>query len=169
LTIKVVSEPDKKLTLGDRSQGLSTASLAMKAEAIFRLEALAEESCTERTIKVHPVAVRQAKKFLRTLPEDVSLPEFSIEPDGSISLDWIESRDRLFSRSVGENNRLAYAQLDGTSKEHGVENFDGQQIPKRIIDGITLILQRTHRKTNHRVRPRISRPRNTTSEDSMLP
>ena len=89
---------------------------------------------------VHPVAVLQAKSFLRTLPDGVSLPEFSIEPDGSISLDWIESRDRLFSLSIGENNRLAYAWLDGTNKGHGVENFDGQQIPKRILDGITLII-----------------------------
>jgi hypothetical protein len=90
---------------------------------------------------VDPCAIFTAESFLRALPDGIALPEFSIEPDGSISLDWIESRNRLISISVGMNNRLAYAWLDGTNKGHGVENFDGQQIPKRLIDGITTILR----------------------------
>jgi hypothetical protein len=111
-----------------------------KDEAVSRLESLADEYNTDGKITVQPCVVLTAESFLRVLPEGVSLPEFSVEPDGSISLDWIESRHRLFSLSVGQNNRFAYAWLDGTNKGHGVEDFDGQQIPKRIMDGITAIV-----------------------------
>jgi len=111
-----------------------------KAEAASRLEGLADEHAMEGTITIHPSVVATAKHFLRALPESVAPPEFSVDPDGAISLDWIESRDCLFSLSVGQNDRLSYAWLDGTNKGHGVEKFDGQHIPKRILDGITAIL-----------------------------
>src|SRR5258708_1392744 len=40
-----------------------------------------------------------AEAFIRALPNDVPTPEFAAEPDGSISLDWIDSRTRLVSVS----------------------------------------------------------------------
>ena len=64
------------------------------------------------------------------------LPEFSPEPDGSISLDWIMSRTRVFSISVSPRDRLAYAWLDGSDRGHGVATFDRSMIPQRILDGI---------------------------------
>ena len=68
------------------------------------------------------------------------LPEFAPEPDGSISLDWIQSRARLYSLSIGHSNRLAYAWLDGADKGHGVVHFDGQNVPPRVLDGIKHIV-----------------------------
>jgi len=121
--------------------GKSPALFEAKADAISRLLALADEYSSRKINPVHPSAISMAESFLRALPGGVSLPEFSVEPDGSISLDWIESRDRLFSLSVGQNNRFAYAWLDGTNKGHGVENFDGLRIPKRLLDGITTIVR----------------------------
>ncbi len=112
-----------------------------KASAIARLRALVDEYAKDNTITIHPRAVSTAERFLRALPDGVSLPEFSIEPDGSIALDWMESPNRLFSLSVGDNNRFACAWLDGTNKGHFVENFDGPKIPDRIIVGITSILK----------------------------
>ena len=117
------------------------AHFGAKDDAISRLRALVEEYATDEIITIHPRAVSTAKRFLRILPDGVSLPEFSVEPDGSISLDWIESRNRLFSLSIGPYNRFACAWLDGTNKGYFVENFDGQEIPKRIIDGITAIVK----------------------------
>jgi hypothetical protein len=116
-------------------------SLKAKADAVSRLKALVDEFKTDETITIHPCAVSTAERFLRALPQGVALPEFSVEPDGSISLDWMESRNRLFSISVGQNDRFACAWLDGTNKGHFVEKFDGQKIPKRIIDGITAIVK----------------------------
>jgi hypothetical protein len=117
------------------------ALFCAKDDAIARLRALVDEYTTDRTITIHPGAVETAKRFLRALPEGVSLPEFSVEPDGFISMDWIAARDRVFSISVGVHNRFACAWIDGTSEGHCVENFDWQTIPKRIIDGITAIVR----------------------------
>lgn len=115
-----------------------------KAAAISRLSALVNE-CAEPdwdgngAAPVNPYAHMNAEIFLRTLPEGIPLPEFAIEPDGCISLDWIKSRNCLFSLSVGTNNRLAFAWLDGTDKGHGVARFDGRQVPARVLEGIAAV------------------------------
>ncbi len=112
----------------------SQALFGAKAEAISQLMALAAEEQT-----ADPVALRVAEKFIRALPNTIPIPEFAIDPDGSISLDWIENRNRVFSLSVGANSRVAFAWLDGTDKGHAVARFDGQQIPERVVKGITSI------------------------------
>ena len=116
-----------------------------KSVAISQMMALANE-CAEAgwdgndAAPIDRAAIHTAVKFIRALPNDVPLPEFAPEPDGSISLDWIQSRNRLFSLSVGSTNRLAYAWLDGSDKGHGVAWFDGERIPLRIIEGIIGIM-----------------------------
>jgi len=97
--------------------------------------------CIADNLSVSLDALFLSKRFLRALPGGVPAPEFSVEPDGSISLDWIESRNCLFSLSIGANNRFAFAWLDGTNRGHGVESFDGETIPKRIIDGIAAVVK----------------------------
>ena len=82
------------------------------------------------------VAVETAAKFVRALPDDIDLPEFAPEPDGSISLDWIQTKTRLLSISAGSNDRLAYAWLDGTDCGHAVARFTGTSVPFAIIDAI---------------------------------
>lgn len=84
-------------------------------------------------------AAQTAANFIRVLPQDVSIPEVSPEPDGSIGLDWIESPSRVFSVSFGAGSRLAYAWLDGTDRGHAVARFDGEAIPRRILEGIKQI------------------------------
>jgi hypothetical protein len=85
---------------------------------------------------IDPVAVLSARRFLRALPDNVPLPEFAPEPDGSISLDWFASRNRLLSLSIGRRSRVAYAWLDGADKGHGVARFDGQNVPTRVLAAI---------------------------------
>lgn len=80
--------------------------------------------------------------FLCALPDRCPLPEITLEPDGAISLDWIQSRDRLFSVSVGQSSRLAFAWVDGVDSGHGVECFDGRNIPLRILQGIEAIVDK---------------------------
>ncbi len=123
----------------------SHALFGDKAAAISQIWALANE-CSEggwdgeEAEPISRVAASLAADFVRALPAGVPLPEFAPEPDGSVSLDWIQSRNRLFSVSVGTNNRLAYAWLDGTDRGHGVARFDGQTVSRRILDGISGIV-----------------------------
>lgn len=125
----------------ERSQAL----FGDKAVALSQLQAMAIE-CAEpgwdgdNACAINPLAVFIAGNFVRALPNFIPLPEFAPEPDGSISLDWLPSRHRLFSISVGANNRLAYAWLDGADKGHAVARFDGDRIPQRVVEGITSIL-----------------------------
>jgi hypothetical protein len=125
----------------ERSQAL----FGEKAAAISRLRALANECAVQgwdgnEASAIPPLAIFMAERLLRALPDAIPLPEFAPEPDGSISLDWIQSRSRLFSVSVGINHRLAYAWVDGADRGHAVARFDGDRIPRRVIEGICQIM-----------------------------
>ena len=120
-----------------------------KAEALSRLAALASECAEpgwdgEDVIAIDPGAVVLTGRFVRALPDGLPLPEFAPEPDGSISLDWIVSRHRLLSLSVGRSSRIAYAWLDGTDKGHAVARFDGLHVPPPILESITRIVRPGH-------------------------
>ena len=124
----------------ERSQALFGA----KAAAISQVWALVNECAKpgwdgDDALPLDHKAAFKAVAFIRALPKGVTLPEFAPEPDGSISLDWISSRNRLFSLSVGTGDRLPYAWLDGTDKGHAVARFDGESVPPRILEGIKAI------------------------------
>lgn len=125
----------------ERSQAL----FGSKADAISQIWALANECAGpdwdgDGALPTNQSAVFRATAFIRAFPDGLPLPEFTPEPDGSISLDWIRSRNRLFSLSVGTSDRLAYAWLDGTDKGHAVARFDGERVPPRILEGIKGII-----------------------------
>lgn len=133
-------------TVKDRAAGLlagferSEALFGAKENAIFQLFSTVFEDTGARVL-LNPIAVATAVEFIRALPDELPLPEFSVEPDGCISLDWIKSRNQVFSLSVGANDRFAYAWMDGTDTGHAVARFDGQQVPARVIDGIQSIVK----------------------------
>jgi hypothetical protein len=128
-----------------KSAERSFALFGEKAAALSQLAALAVE-CADPgwdgadAVALDPIAVANVKRFIRSLPDGVPLPEFGPEPDGAISLDWIASRTRMFSLSISHSNRLAYAWLDGADKGHGVARFDGQNVPPRVLDDIRHIV-----------------------------
>jgi hypothetical protein len=127
----------------------SRALFGEKAAALLQLAALATECAEqgwdgENAAAIDPIAVQLAERFVRALPDGIPLPEFAPEPDGSISLDWIQSRNRLLSLSVGRNSRLAYAWLDGADKGHAVARFDGHNVPPRILESIIGIVGPGH-------------------------
>lgn len=118
----------------ERSQAL----FGDKANAISQVWSLVNEHGVENWNEdsaqpVNELAARNATELVRLLPADIPMPEFSAEPDGAISLDWIESRHRLLSVSIGTTNRFPYAWLDGSNRGHAVAVFDGQQIPDRVL------------------------------------
>ncbi len=119
----------------------SIALFGPKAAAISRIWALAFE-CAEidwdgaGAEPISAAAAKRAADLIRALLDNVPLPEFAPEPDGSISMDWIQSRNRLLSLSVGTSSRLAYAWLDGTDRGHAVAYFDGERVPPLILETI---------------------------------
>ncbi len=125
----------------------SVALFGPKATAISQIWQLQRECATRDwdgygAEPVSEVAAGLAQDFIRALPDGYPLPEIAPEPDGSLSLDWISSRDRLFSVSVGKRNRLAFAWLDGSDSGHGVANFDRELVPQKILDGVRDVFER---------------------------
>jgi len=128
-----------------KSAEKSQTLFGKKAAAISDLRAVAMDCADDDwdgygARAIDTVALLNAEAFVRVLPENFPLPEFAPEPDGSISLDWIQSRQRLFSVSVSSSNRLAYAWVDGTDTGHAVARFDGLTVPARVLDAIESIV-----------------------------
>jgi hypothetical protein len=119
----------------------SVSLFGIKSAAISELWAFAAEHSKngwdgENGRGISFLAARIAEAVICCLPEDVAMPELAPEPDGSISFDWIYSRTRFVSVSVGNNDRLPYAWIDGTDRGHAVARFDGERIPTRLLDAI---------------------------------
>jgi hypothetical protein len=129
------------MELAESSQALFGA----KATVLSGLRKMADECANddwdgEGGLGIDAVTLWNADALIRALPDGFPLPEFAPEPDGSISLDWIKSRYSMFSLSVGNDKRLAYAWLDGSDKGHGVAFFDGISIPSRVLLDIQPII-----------------------------
>jgi hypothetical protein len=110
-----------------------------KASVLSQIQALSAECVRSGwdATEAEPVcksAASRAADFIRALPEGFPLPEIAPEPDGSISLDWIRSRSRVFSLSVGMSNRLPYAWINDRDSGHAVAAFDGKNIPPDILE-----------------------------------
>ncbi len=122
----------------------SVALFGPKAVALSELSQLATE-CGEDDWDGYGAealdggALRLAQEIIRSLPDDLQMPSFSIEPDGCVSIDWIPSRNRTFTLSAGKTDRLPYAWIDGTDRGHAVAKFMGGQLPPRIIQEIKRI------------------------------
>lgn len=84
-------------------------------------------------VSANPQALLGAVEIILSLPDDLPLPECSIEPDGCVSLDWLPAPYRTLTVSVGETDRLPYAWVDGTDRGHAVARLVSGQLPSRIL------------------------------------
>src|SRR5258708_17703914 len=101
-----------------------------RAEAVSEILAVAAKHNQsdwdgEGADPVSMLAAGRAITFIQALPGSFPVPEVAPEPDGSISLDWISSRSRAVSLSIGVSDRLAFAWMDGSDHVHAVARFDG--------------------------------------------
>lgn len=116
----------------------SVALYGPKATLISTLSVLGEE-CRELNWDgygaepVNPRALKRAEDVIALLPDDLPLPECSIEPDGCVSLDWMPAPYRTLTVSVSASERLPYAWVDGTDRGHAVARLVDGQLPPRIL------------------------------------
>lgn len=102
-------------------------------EAITSLRsAIADLHVDDEQARPSDGTVGKAQHLLWLLPNNVPLPAISVEPDGAIAFDWIFLRDRMFSITVSDADKLAYAWLNGNDRGHGVASLRGKVLPEPI-------------------------------------
>ena len=141
---------DEAVVIREKALGMSRhvesswALFDSKEDALTRLYELAAE-CAEAdwdgydAEAVSQSAVEHSAYFIRRLPEDLPLPEISVEPDGEIALDWSPTPTQTFSVSIGTANRMACAWVNGTEHGHAVAYSNNGEIPSRILQEIQRI------------------------------
>ena len=116
------------------SREVSQSLFGRKALAISQLRQIVADVMPDADQEpVDPRALWNAEQFVRALPDDLPIPEFSVDPDGAIALDWILSRVRMLSVSVSTSEILAYAWLDGSDRGHGVCRFRTPVAPAALL------------------------------------
>lgn len=66
------------------------------------------------------------ERFLKVLPRNIPNPDIGCDPDGEISLDWIRAKYKTISISIGKENRISYAMLDGIERCNGREILENK-------------------------------------------
>ncbi|MBI2230291.1 MAG: hypothetical protein HYU46_14485 [Deltaproteobacteria bacterium] len=73
--------------------------------------------------RVEPSTHVYANQFLRILPDDLPVPDISVDTDGEILFEWDRGPRQIFSVSIGRDGTLTFAGLFGQSKIHGTEHL----------------------------------------------
>ena len=119
----------------------SQALFGIKAKLLSDLpSAVADLHIDEDQEPVSQTAYRNAQQFIRALPDNLPNPTFAIDPDGEISVTWHVSRTRIFSVSISESERIAYAWMDGSNKGHGVDRFRAPVLPDVLASALRTIV-----------------------------
>jgi len=77
----------------------------------------------------------KAFQFVRSLPDDISMPDVSVDPDGEVALEWYKNPRWVFSVSVGADGTLTYAGIWENTETHGSSKWD-EILPQEIVNGI---------------------------------
>lgn len=124
----------------------SQALFGEKGAAIADIQELLEECGKfgwdgDKAAPLNVKSARSAVDFIRALPDEFPMPEFSPEATGNLSLDWISSRHRYLSVTVTPAGRLLYVLADGVNRSRGVASFDNGQIPVTITTAISVAMK----------------------------
>jgi hypothetical protein len=83
--------------------------------------------------------LRNAYRFLESLPLACPAPSVGAEPDGQLTLEWHRGPRRTLSVSVTPESELHYAALVGPNRVYGTEVFFGE-VPEAIMQLIRRIV-----------------------------
>lgn len=89
----------------------------------------------EGAASANPLSYEYAKAFLKVLSPSIPIPDFDVDSDGELCLEWDDGPRSVFSVSIGPDGTLTYAGLFGVNKTHGVETFT-DSIPASIESNI---------------------------------
>lgn len=107
----------------------------LRLGTVFReLEAIAGQASTPNwdgygAEPVRPDAIEEARTLLAGLPPESPAPQPSVEPDGSVGLEWHIRRGWTYVLTVSGRGRIEYAGLFGENETHGKERFRGSLPP----------------------------------------
>ncbi len=93
-----------------------------------------------------------AKEFIRLIPNDIDIPEFSPDNDGEISIDWdycvgdnFNSEYFCLSVSINDGKKLSYVMKDPYNRSNGIYDFK-DKIPEPIIKDLKTFLKNKEKK-----------------------
>ena len=126
------------------AEGLKHYSEPRIESIVSEIVQILAESEAETLVRAIPVSLQTADlaiQFARLLPWSLPTPEVSPEADGEISFDWLGPQNKMFSVSVSQTGRIAYAGRFGErSKVHGIEQLS-DTCPSEVIRGISRAIE----------------------------
>jgi len=87
------------------------------------------------------VSVVEAKRLLSCLPDFLTYPDISADPEGIVALDWMSSKNAVVSVSAVGIGRLAVAWLKGSNHGYSTIRFDGHNFPVMLISHIREVVR----------------------------
>lgn len=134
-----LQKASSKLTTYEmRSQALSARINSMLAElAVISTKTYAD---SVESVQASAVALSNARLLICALPEMSIRPDISLDGEGGIMFDWMISKFKMYSISIGRTSRLPFALLNGAEKAYGVIEFDGQKAPNRMVSDLSVML-----------------------------
>lgn len=80
-------------------------------------------------------ALGHAVSFVRALPSGIEAPEFAVDVDGDIAVEWDFGPRQTLSVRISHEAVIYYAGLDGMAAFSGRESFAGA-VPGSVLQGI---------------------------------
>jgi hypothetical protein len=102
-------------------------ALGFAAKGTFQqLEEVFEECSSEgwdgeRAKPISVEVLQCTRRFLSLFPLGIEAPEIGAEPDGSITLEWYRSPNKVVSISINPDDWVYWAALIGASRRHGAD------------------------------------------------
>lgn len=120
-----------------RDQSTCESLFGAKRAALSELiETVQSVQVDDEQDRVSHGTVDNARDFVLSLPDDIPMPEIGVDPDGEISLTWYGSRKQIFSVSISDSDRIAFAWLDGSDSGHAVARFRPPTLPDRFLSNL---------------------------------
>jgi hypothetical protein len=95
----------------------------------------------EESMPVHEVSYSNARRFLSLMPRTWVKPEISADPDGELAVEWRTGPRKRFSVSIGPEERVSYAWLNGTERGNGTDTFV-DEIPEGVFTQVNRLVAR---------------------------
>lgn len=101
-------------------------------------ECLAENWDGYRANAVSESDLKNAIRFLDTLPTVIPRPEISIDPEGEFAFEWYRGPESVLTVSIGRRGRLSFAARIGRKRAHGTEYF-ADELPAVVLENLERI------------------------------